>query len=79
MRDKLEKTGHKKAYYRARIALVSILAALGILSIGAIPVGITYSVALAAHAKGADSSQRQEESAAKESAPEMRLVLPTSL
>ena len=57
MKDKLEKTGHKKAYYRARTALGVFAFALASLSLAAIPVGITYQIAeTQAKAENASSS-----------------------
>lgn len=45
MKNKLEKTGHKKGYYRARrILSLSLFCFVG-LSLAAIPVGISYKIA----------------------------------
>lgn len=59
MKNKLEKTGHKKAYYKAKgffgIFLFGILG----LSLAAIPVGITYRIA-EAQAEAAEASQSDD-------------------
>ncbi len=56
MKDKLEKTGHKKGYYRLKAFVTFILFALAIMASGAIPVGI--SVKLAEAEAEAETSQR---------------------
>ena len=66
MKNKLEKTGHKKAYYKAKgffgIFLFGILG----LSLAAIPVGITYRIAEAqaeaANVSQSEDSQKEEDS-----------------
>ncbi len=56
MVDKLEKNGHKRAYYRLKAALFIALIAIGITAIMAIPVGISYRLAAEAMKEGASSS-----------------------
>lgn len=45
MKDKIEKTGHKKWYYRTRLVLGVFLLGVCFVSLAAIPVGITYKIA----------------------------------
>ncbi len=45
MKNKLEKTGHGRAYYRARGFFGIFLFGIFFLSLAAIPVGITYTIA----------------------------------
>jgi len=47
MKDRLERNGHKKAYYQLRLVLVIVLVLFGLLAIFAIPVGVSYGVATA--------------------------------
>ncbi len=47
MKDKLEKTGHKKLYYRAKTAMVCSLCLIAFCGLAAIPVGISYQLARA--------------------------------
>lgn len=79
MKDKLEKIGHKRAYYRLRFALWSFLVLLGILSLSAIPVGITYSVAMGAEAKKQENTSSVVETTEKGDkvmeGPSLRLAL----
>ncbi len=56
MVDKLEKNGHKRAYYRLKAALFIALIAIGITAIMAIPVGISYRLAAETMKEGASSS-----------------------
>ncbi len=70
MKNKLEKTGHKRGYYKAKgffgIFLFGILG----LSLAAIPVGITYRIAEtqaeAANASQSEDSQKEEDSSEAE-------------
>ncbi len=55
-KDKLEKTGHNKAYFRLRNLFLGFLITLGVLALGAIPVGISFKLAEAQAA--AESSSR---------------------
>lgn len=71
MKNKLEKTGHKKAYYKAKGFFgIFLFGVLG-LSLAAIPVGITYRIAEAQAeaanvAKSDDSAKEEDSSEAKE-------------
>lgn len=71
MKNKLEKTGHKKAYYKAKGFFgIFLFGVLG-LSLAAIPVGITYRIAEAQAeaanvAKSDDSTKEEDSSEAKE-------------
>lgn len=56
MVDKLEKNGHKRAYYRLKAALFVALIALAVTAIMAIPVGISYRLAAEGMKEGASSS-----------------------
>lgn len=68
MKDKLEKTGHRKAYHAARRMMLAFFLVLGVFAAGAIPVGISYQAGVAAQAERENSSsysideQEQEES-----------------
>jgi hypothetical protein len=42
MKDKLEKTGHKKGYYRLKSLLSIFVCSIAITSAAAIPVGISF-------------------------------------
>lgn len=42
MKDKLEKTGHKKLYYRLKSALTVLMFSIALAAAAAIPVGISY-------------------------------------
>jgi hypothetical protein len=42
MKDKLEKTGHKKLYYDLKTIFTILLFAVAVLALAAIPVGVTY-------------------------------------
>jgi hypothetical protein len=55
MKDKLEKTGHKKFYYRLKSLFTVLMFSIAIAAVAAIPVGISYRLA-AAQAKGEDES-----------------------
>lgn len=46
MKDVLEKTGHKKAYYDRRRFMKATAASFVLLLIAAIPVGISYRISL---------------------------------
>ncbi len=60
MKDKLEKTGHKKLYYRAKSVFTASLIALGVLGVAAIPVGISYQLAQAKERELEDYSYQDE-------------------
>ena len=58
MKDKLEKTGHKKLYYEMKAALTVFMFTLAVFALAAVPVGISFKLAEAnAKAQGEDSSQ----------------------
>lgn len=61
MKDKLEKTGHKKHYYRLKTAVIALLFSLALGGVMAIPVGISYKISEAA-AKQATSSSYHDDS-----------------
>lgn len=42
MKDKLEKTGHKKLYYRLKSVLTIFMFSIALAAAAAIPVGISY-------------------------------------
>lgn len=62
MKDKLEKTGKTRSYYRKHLAIKVSLIALSFLTICAIPIGISYKVADVANAAKDESSQVIEDS-----------------
>ncbi len=68
MKDKLEKTGHRKRYYQFRHFVMAFLIALGALAVSAIPVGISIRLAEAeaAAAYVETSSSIPEEGEAEE-------------
>jgi hypothetical protein len=45
MKDKLEKTGHKKLYYDLKMFFTVLLFGVAVLALAAIPVGVTYKLA----------------------------------
>lgn len=55
MKDKLEKNGHKKYYYRAKTALGIFLFVLAVAGVSSLPIVISYQVA-EAQAKAEDTS-----------------------
>lgn len=56
MKDKLEKTGHKKGYYRLKAALTIFVCSIGVAAAAAIPVGISYQVQAAEEKKEEETS-----------------------
>jgi uncharacterized membrane protein SpoIIM required for sporulation len=62
MKDKLEKTGHKKLYYRLKAFLTVVLFALAVFALGAIPVGISFKLAEAQAQADSENSQRNSSS-----------------
>lgn len=62
MKDKLEKTGHKKLYYRLKAFLTVVLFALAVFALGAIPVGISFKLAEAQAQADSENSQRSSSS-----------------
>lgn len=66
MSDKLEKTNHKKGYYRTRLILTVVLFLLGAIAIATIPVGFTYKIAQAKAAEAEQSSLSEKESQEEE-------------
>lgn len=58
MKDKLEKSGHKRGYYRKQLLLKASLIALGFFSLCAIPIGLSYRVAEVAHAEKYESTSQ---------------------
>jgi hypothetical protein len=68
MRDKLVKTGHKKAYYRIKAFFVAFVCALSLTALAAIPIGISYTIA--AEGKGGDDAPSLRSEAPDEPAPE---------
>ena len=61
MKDKLVKTGHRKPYYRMRAALMAFLLLLGVGSVCATPVLVTYAVSHATYAQVEESSSAASE------------------
>ena len=59
MKDKLVKTGHRKFYYRLQTTLVAFAFALVVVLFAAIPIAITYRLAVANAA--AESSKNSTE------------------
>jgi hypothetical protein len=57
MKDKLEKTGHKKLYYELKAALTVFMFVVAVFALAAIPVGISFKLA-EAKAKGAEESSQ---------------------
>lgn len=47
MKDKLEKTGHKKGYYMRRGFLKGLALGFALLTVAAIPIGISYKISVA--------------------------------
>jgi len=47
VKDKLEKTGHKKGYYMRRGFLKGLALGFALLTVAAIPIGISYKVSVA--------------------------------
>ena len=47
MSDKLEKTGHKKAYYQVRTVFTMTMILLGAVLMAIIPIGVSYKLAQA--------------------------------
>lgn len=59
MKDKLEKTGHRRLYYRLRASCLLGLLFLSLAGAAAIPVGISYRLAQAKAVE--ETSERGEE------------------
>lgn len=51
MKDKLDKTGKTKKYYRKHLAIRISLIALSFVTVCAIPIGVSYRVAEVTHAE----------------------------
>ena len=56
MKDKLIKTGHKKAFYRLRATGLAFLLILGTIALLSLPVIVTYTATSSVAAKGQPSS-----------------------
>ncbi len=56
MKDKLEKTGHTRAYYRKKLAVKLSLFAFAFITVCTIPVGLSYRIAEMTHAEKEDNS-----------------------
>ncbi|MCH3908818.1 MAG: hypothetical protein LKF75_02420 [Bacilli bacterium] len=54
MKDKLEKTGHKKFYYELKSALAIFMFVMALFALAAIPVGITFKLS---EAKGKEETE----------------------
>ncbi|MBP5216724.1 MAG: hypothetical protein J6038_02700 [Bacilli bacterium] len=50
MKDKLQKTNRKKAYYRIRAFGIAFLLALGVLALSSIPVIVSYTATISVSA-----------------------------
>jgi hypothetical protein len=61
MKDKLEKTGHKKNYYVFKSAMIVFMVAIALTALAAIPIGITYRLAMT-EAKGKEETTSRVES-----------------
>lgn len=61
MKDKLVKTGHKKAYYRLRAFGLSLAALFGIGLSASLPIFVTYEVSVS-QTLAKEAEQKQEES-----------------
>jgi hypothetical protein len=68
MKDKLEKTGHTKSYYRIKNVLLTFVFALAVGAAAAIPVGISYHISTEeiAAAKAAEDSASSSASSQSE-------------
>lgn len=67
MKDKLEKTGHRKRYYQLRYCVVAFLFGLTALAASAIPVGISIKLAEAeAQASEIDKTSTSSEEGTSE-------------
>jgi hypothetical protein len=62
MKDKLEKTGHKKGYYRLKSLLSIFVCSIAITAAAAIPVGISYKLDAATEHNDEKTSVVTEES-----------------
>ncbi|MBR4811627.1 MAG: hypothetical protein IKZ68_00755 [Bacilli bacterium] len=72
MKDKLEKTGHKKGYYMRRGFLRGLALGFALLTVAAIPIGISYKVSAAKidEPKAAQHVEETKKQAEEESLPE---------
>ena len=59
MKDKLEKTGHKKFYYQCKVFFTVMMLGLAVLALAAIPVGVSYRLADAAKAQAQNEETSQ--------------------
>lgn len=66
MKNKLEKTGHKKLYYQLKAVLTVFLFGLAVFALSAIPVGISYKLAAAQAQEEASSSVVSETPSSEE-------------
>jgi uncharacterized membrane protein SpoIIM required for sporulation len=64
MKDKLEKTGHKKLYYELKTALTVFMFILAVFALASIPVGISFKLAEAQAKAGETTSQVEENASA---------------
>lgn len=63
MKDKLEKTGHKKLYYEMKTVLTVFMFILAVFALASIPVGISFKLA-EAQAKAEETTSQTEKSVA---------------
>jgi hypothetical protein len=76
MKDKLEKTGKTKAYYRLRFATKATLITLATFLLAAIPVGVSYKIAETAKAEeNTESSSVVSSEEETSSSPDEDIVL----
>lgn len=75
MKDKLEKTGKTRSYYRKHFAIKISLIAFSFLTICAIPIGVSYKIADVANAAQDESSKVIENSSSEESNVEENVSL----
>lgn len=61
MKDKLVKTGHKKAYYRLRAFGIAMAALFGVAVSASLPIFVTYQVSVSATLAQEAEEKKQEE------------------
>ena len=66
MKDKLVKTGHKKAYYRLRAFGIAMAALFGLGVSASLPIFVTYQVSVSATLAQEAEQRKQEEEQSEE-------------
>lgn len=74
MKDKLEKTGHKKGYYRFKGAMSLCAGVIGLSILAAVPIGIAYRAAILQAEEEEISQRNADESVDSTSAKESNLL-----